>query len=334
MTEKIARSIRPVNTSECIPMPELNRKYYDQSNFFYLKNVIQHDGFDKSYPIRAIYNKKKKKYEVFDGIHRLRVAEALEIKKIHLLDESSFLTRAMAIAKGIKANKSHASYNPIDIAHNLKALSERLKSGLIEIENTRKGVIRRAPKNPLGGRPLQYDLSELANQTSMTVDKVSEYLRLLKLPEEVQDLVGQGKLWLTSALILLKLDNTQYESRISGLAKDSISGGWSSRKLESIVKSIISKGSYQEDAKLCGFCKKPFPMEQRSPYICPDCFNKFKIIKENEKTIAMRKYLKFNNHAEELKKQGKIITPKLQDYLDELHRGWLGKNIDQPSYIR
>jgi ParB-like chromosome segregation protein Spo0J len=322
-----------VNTSDCIPMPELDRKYYDQSNFFFIKNVIQKDGFDSAYPIRGIYNKEKEKFEIFDGIHRLKVAEALEIKKIPFIDDTGILSRTMAIAKGIKANKSHAAYNPMDIAYNIKALSEEILKYRNTI-NKKKGFISETEINRPRGRPAQYDLSAIANYLQMRVEQVSEYLSLLKLPEDVQNLMGQGKLRITYALILLKLYNTPYASKISSLARDCIAKGWGLIRLESIVKSIISKGSYQEDAKLCGICKKPFSLEQRSPFICSNCFNEAKNIKEENTREYMKKYLKFNNHAEEMKKQGKIITPKLQDYLDELHRGWLGKNIDQPSYIR
>jgi len=322
-----------INTSDCIPMLELDRKYYDQSNFFFIKNVIQKDGFDRAYPIRGIYNKEKGKFEIFDGIHRLKAAEALEIKKIPFIDDTSFLTRPMAIAKGIKANKTHAAYNPMDISNNIKALSEVLYKYRNTI-NREKGGYFGIRNNPLGGRPIQYDLSELANYLQMSVERVSEYLSLQKLPDDVRNLMGQGKLRISYALILLKLNNTIHSAKIPSLARDCIAKGWGLSRLESIVKSIINKGSYQEDAKLCGICKKLFSLEQQSPFICSNCFNRFKDLKEYEKSIAMQKYLKFNNRIEEMKKQDKVITPKLSDYVDKLYREWKGEIPAQPSYIR
>ena len=97
-----------VKTADCIPLPELERQFYDQSNYRYLRRIIETEGFKPCYPIRAVFNGRKGVYEVFDGTHRLKVAQDLGISRIPLIDETGILTRQQAIAEGIKANKTHA----------------------------------------------------------------------------------------------------------------------------------------------------------------------------------------------------------------------------------
>ena len=102
---------RYVRTRDCVPMPELLRDFYNPPQFAYLKRVIAKDGFKTQYSVRGIWNRRKKKHEIFDGIHRWKVAEALGIAKIPLIDETGMLTRQKALAEGIKANVTHAPYD-------------------------------------------------------------------------------------------------------------------------------------------------------------------------------------------------------------------------------
>ncbi|MGQ9759184.1 MAG: ParB/RepB/Spo0J family partition protein [Candidatus Methanomethylicaceae archaeon] len=111
--------VKYVKTEDCEPLEELERRFYSDSSFSYLLKTIERDGFKSCYPVRAIFNEKKGKYEVFDGIHRTKVAQRLDIKTIPLIDETGKLARQQAIAEGIKANQTHAYYSPMDKARNL-----------------------------------------------------------------------------------------------------------------------------------------------------------------------------------------------------------------------
>jgi len=45
-----------VKPSECVSMKEMHREFYDKGNFTYLYNVINTDGYNTAYPLRALKN--------------------------------------------------------------------------------------------------------------------------------------------------------------------------------------------------------------------------------------------------------------------------------------
>ena len=97
--------VKVVKTADCTPMPELERTFYDPSHYRYLRNIIEKEGLKSAYPVRAIYSEKKKKFQVFDGIHRTKIAQDLGISSIPLIDETGLLNKQEAIAEGIKATR-------------------------------------------------------------------------------------------------------------------------------------------------------------------------------------------------------------------------------------
>ena len=109
-------STRRINVSpnDCIPMKEMERDFYNSTNYLYIKRRINDKGFNDAYAPRAIPNEELRKYEVFDGIHRLKAAQDLELKTIPLIVED--ISREDAIIEGYTANRSHAWYNAIDKA--------------------------------------------------------------------------------------------------------------------------------------------------------------------------------------------------------------------------
>jgi ParB family chromosome partitioning protein len=308
--------VRYVDTADCEPLIELERDYYDQANFLYLKKTIERDGFKKVYPVRAIFDRRRNRYQIFDGIHRLKVAQALGIKKMPLEDETALLTKEHAIAEGIKANRTHAYYNPMDLARNLGALGKTTSA---------------ARKGKSFGRPESVSLSALAELTGMSEKSISQYLQLLRLPEDVQTLVGMGRLPYSHALVLLRLDKTASRYMIPQLAQQVLREEMSRRDLEGKVESIRRKG-YVDDNKICVGCKKVFPKDHLSyPCLCPSCVQKLRSGKlepssnpeTDKRTEAMRNYLRLNALLEERwTKQGKEIPEKPKKYLEKLYDKW------------
>jgi len=304
-----------------MPMPELERRFYDSSNYRYLRKVIETEGFKSAYPVRAIFNGRKGIYEVFDGIHRTKIAQDLGIPTIPLIDETGVLTRQQAIAEGIKANKTHASYNSMDIAKHLSILGNSLST-------VRKG-------NSFG-RPETVSLSAIAEQTGMSEKSISQYLQLLRLPEDVQTMVGEGKLKFSFALVLLKLDKTPYKYMIPNLAQEVNREGLTRNELEKKVESIRRKG-YDDDTKVCVGCKRAFPKEHLSyPCLCPSCVQNLRSGKlesrsnpaTNKRTEVMRKYLRLNALLDERwTKKGKEIPEKAKKYLERLHDEWKNNQL-------
>jgi hypothetical protein len=175
------------------------------------------------------------------------------------------------------------------------------------------------------GRPESVSLSTLAELTGMSGKSISQYLQLLRLPEEVLTMVGTGKLNLSCALILLRLDKTAFKHLIPKLAEEVLREGLSRRELEKKVESIRRKG-YEDDTKVCVGCKKAFPKENLSyPCLCPSCVQKLRYGAEVEPTFnpAMRNYLRLNALLEDRwTKKGKEIPEKAQKYLKRLYDEW------------
>jgi ParB-like chromosome segregation protein Spo0J len=294
-------------------MNELGRTYYDQSNYLYLKRVIERDGFNPAFPVRVIKNKRKGVFEPFDGNHRTKVAQDLGIPKIPVLDYTGILTRQQAIAEGIKSNKTHASYNAIDLANHLKALGDSLQ--------------QRKAKSM--GRPATLNLALVSEVTKMDEKLISHYMRLLDLPESVQKLIGEGKLRSSTASLLLKLEKTPSKHLIPELAQKIVAKGWSYRDVLRRVEAIKKKGYYQEDTKLCVGCKRAFPKESVSyPCLCPDCIRKLRsgkleVMPKGDRTKAMQRFLSLNRYVKKLRKEGEEVPAWLEKRLEKLHERWI-----------
>jgi len=305
--------VKWVKTENCIPMKELARPNYDQRSLAYLTERIRKDRFKPCYAIRVIFNKRKNRYECIDGNHRHYVATLLGLKKIPIIDETGNFTRKEAIAEGIKANRSHAHYNAMDISSNLNSL---LNANSKEKKEKSKG------------RPETVGLSKLAEQTGMSKKSISQYLQLQRLPKEVQTFVGHGKLGMSLALILLKLDKTPHAQMITELAEEVVSNGISRRELVRRVDSIRNRGYYQEDAKVCAGCKRTFSKDRLSyTWLCPECVNELREGNlgksvSKDRTKAMQTYLKVNNFVSKLEKNGQEVPNWLRLRVEELHQIW------------
>jgi len=307
-----------VKTADCMPLRELERTFYDPSHYRYLRNIIEKEGLKPAYPVRAFFSDKKQKYEVFDGIHRTKIAQDLGISQIPLIDETGLLTRQEAIAEGIKANKTHAPYNYIDLARNLQKLGESLSE--------KRG------RDTSKGRPRKYCLDLLAEKTGMSEKSISQYLQLLRLPEDVQTLIGTGKLAFSHALVILRLDKTAYRHMIPKMAQQVVREGMSRRELDRNIENILRKGCI-EDTKVCQGCKRAFPKENMVyPCLCPSCLKKMREgekleptrLTADSKSEARQKFLRFNAFVERhYSSKGAPIPEKLRAHSEKLHREWM-----------
>jgi len=248
-----------IEPRQCIPMPELERAFYDQSNYFYLKRTISRDGYNPAYPVRAIYNRKLKKNEVFDGIHRIKVSQDLGLDFIPIIIED--IARAEAIAEGYKANRTHAWYNTMDKAKHLEALANEFKVTGDPKYSREKTV----------GRPGY--LHKVSEKTGEDVNIIKRHLRLLKLPDSVQQMIGKGNLSYTSAVEICKLLGTEKEHLIPGVAEKA--QNMTKRETASYVEAIL-KGVHHP-FKACDLCGKGYPKERISwMKFCPQCTKKLR----------------------------------------------------------
>lgn len=111
---------------------------------------------------------------------------------------------------------------------------EMMEIALLEnIQREDLNVIEEAKAYEQMMHRLEYTQEQLAHRVGKSREHITNLLRLLKLPEQVQELVVQKKLSMGHARALLGLKN---ENDIHKLAKQIVEQGLSVRKVEQIVK--------------------------------------------------------------------------------------------------
>jgi ParB-like chromosome segregation protein Spo0J len=283
--------IMKVRPDQCVPMTEMKRDFYDQSNYFYLRRTISQDGFNDAYPLRAIYNSTTGKYEVFDGIHRLQVAQDLGLDSIPLKVES--VSRSVALGEGYKANRTHAHYNTMDKAKHFESMQNEVVSRQRCLENRWRTLGR--PPSPL---------HEVAKLTGEDLKTVQRHLDLLKLPYQIQEHIGNGRLSYTVALQIVRLITSNKEHLVSSIAEQAITQHWTSREAQQRIDQILSNENRIEQ-KACQACGRGFPREEiRKLDLCPECTEKIKTTQASFRTSTRSPYLESkygyteDNHAQ------------------------------------
>ncbi len=89
------------------------------------------------------------------------------------------------------------------------------------------------------GREFGMTQEQIAQRTGKDRSSVSNFLRLLKLPEEVQTLIEEGKLSFGHAKALMSLDSPKAAVK---LAKRTIAKSFSVRQLEGTVQGLMHPG--------------------------------------------------------------------------------------------
>jgi len=253
--------IKNVKTEECIPMPELGRNFYDTKHYFSLKQALEKEGWKPNYPASAIFNKELSKWEIYVGVHRLKIAKEIGLPTIPLVP--STIPRDRAIAEGINSNLRQGPYNAVDIAHHLAALGNmfvRLSEHTIP---------------STGGRPAEYNMRAIAKEYGFGLSTVHMYLSLLKLPEEEQTLVGSGKLCMKHAIALLPLEDPL---KIAAMRERCIRESWTVSETERRVEiALKNPNAFTETFKACQGCGRAFAKDKMTRLeFCPRCVSKIK----------------------------------------------------------
>ncbi|MDN5873256.1 MAG: ParB/RepB/Spo0J family partition protein [Sinobacteraceae bacterium] len=179
------------------------RKYFDEAALDALADSIRAQGVVEPVIVRPL----GKGYEIVAGERRWRAAQRAGLHKIPAVVRSLDSRSAMAIA--LVENIQRADLNPLEEAEALKRLIDECK-------------LTHAQTSEAIGRSRA---------------SISNLLRLLELPEEVQDLVRDGRLSLGHAKVLLGAA----AERQSGLAQKVVALGLSVRQTETLVKRPAAK---------------------------------------------------------------------------------------------
>ena len=201
----------PISSIE--PNPDQPRTNFDEEALDDLAESIKQLGVIQPITVRKISDDK---YQIISGERRFRAAQKAGLSKIPSYSKTAEDETVMQMA--LVENVQREDLNAIEIALSYKALTET--------QNL-----------------TQEKISSLVGKKRATV---SNYLRLLKLPAEIQLGISKKQIDMAHARALLSLDDPQKQLEIY---EKTISGNLSSHAVEAMVKEALEGGKKKREKK-------------------------------------------------------------------------------------
>ena len=187
------------------PNPFQPREDFDSQSLEELTQSIKEKGVIQPILVR----RKGDNYELIAGERRLRAANLLNLKEIPAIIKDAEDLDSLEIA--LIENIQRQGLNPIEEAHAYQYLIDKFKV-------------------------TQERISEVLGKARVSITNT---LRLLTLPQEIQEEIKKGRISFAHGRALLELGDANQQRR---LAQEVISKGWSVRELENYLKSHRPKG--------------------------------------------------------------------------------------------
>lgn len=193
-----------IHSEQIKPNPFQPREDFDQQNIEELAQSIKEKGVIQPLLVRH----KGDSYELIAGERRLRAAKYMGLNEIPVIvrDVSDQDSLELALIENIQRE----GLNPIEEAHAYQHLMDKFQV-------------------------TQEKISEVLGKARVTITNT---LRLLKLPHEIQQEMKKGRISFAHGRSLIEIDDTNQQRR---LAQDIITKGLSVRELENLIKSVRPK---------------------------------------------------------------------------------------------
>ena len=194
-----------VQSEQIKPNPFQPREDFDQQSIEELAQSIKSKGVIQPLLVR----RKGDSYELIAGERRLRAANSLGLKEIPIIvrDVSDQDSLELALIENVQRE----DLNPIEEAHAYQHLLDKFQV-------------------------TQEKISEVLGKGRTTITNA---LRLLKLPYEIQQEIKKGRISFAHGRTLLGIDDANQQRR---LAQEIITKGLSVRELESLIMVSRPKG--------------------------------------------------------------------------------------------
>ncbi len=174
---------------------------YDEAKLTELKNSIREQGMLQPILVRS----KNSGFEVIAGERRLRAARALKLEKIPIIIKEVTDKEALEIA--LVENIQREELNPIEEAKAFRKLIDEF----------------------------QYTQEEVAQAVGKDRSTITNLLRVLNLPENIQQGVFEGLISMGHARTLLGVEDAAEKNRLyEAIIRDQLSV----RELENLVKTV------------------------------------------------------------------------------------------------
>lgn len=191
-----------VPLAKIVPNPNQPRRDFDEEKLAELADSIKKNGLIQPIVVR----KHGIGYEIIAGERRYQASKRAGLDRVPVIvkDVDDAEMYRLALIENIQRD----DLNPIEEAKGYKTLIAM------------NGV------KSLG------DLSELVSKSRSSISNI---IRLLKLPEEVQDMVSDGRLTYATARAILAIDG---EERQIALAQKAVENGMATSEVEDYVKAV------------------------------------------------------------------------------------------------
>src|ERR1700687_3302511 len=187
--------------SQIEPNPLQPRNIFDASRLQELANSIQANGIIQPLIVRA----KGDHYELIAGERRLRAAQLAGLSDVPAIVQDYADDRLLRIAR--VENIQREDLNPMETAQALDRLA----------------------------REIHLSHEEIANRTGRYRTTITNMIRLLRLPGDVQLLLAERRLSMGHARAILGLATPELQTQ---LAEKASAAGYSVRQVERLVKKI------------------------------------------------------------------------------------------------
>ncbi|MBU0547633.1 MAG: ParB/RepB/Spo0J family partition protein [Candidatus Omnitrophica bacterium] len=202
--EKHKEEIVYVQTGQIKPNPFQPREDFDQVSIEELAQSIKEKGVIQPLLVR----RRGDNYELIAGERRFRAANMLGLKEIPAIVRDVGDQDSLELA--LIENIQREGLNPIEEAHAYQHLIDKFKV-------------------------TQEKISEVLGKARVTITNT---LRLLKLPHEIQEEMKKGRISFAHGRALLEIEDANHQRK---LVQDIISKELSVRELESLIKSSRPK---------------------------------------------------------------------------------------------
>jgi len=194
--------VEKVDVDYLVPGEYQPRQQFDQASLEELAESIRIQGIVQPIIVKALG---ESKYEIIAGERRWRAAKIAELSTVPVVirKADNQTTLAMALIENIQRE----DLNPIEVAIGLKRLMQ-------EFELNQQAV---------------------ADAVGRSRASVANLLRLLKLPEKIQNWLHDGLLSMGHARAIITLP----EDLQTNLAKKAIDKDWTVREMESAVQEVL-----------------------------------------------------------------------------------------------
>lgn len=190
-----------IEVSKISPNPFQPRMDFDQRSLDELKQSIKENGIIQPITVRRLVTGA---YELISGERRVRASQELGLKTI-----PAYVMKvdgdAQMLELGLIENLQREDLNPIEISLSFKRLIDEC----------------------------QLTQDEVAEKVGKERSTVTNFLRLLKLPEKIQQGVRDNKISMGHARSLLAVNEEKKQLKLYSKIIDE---GWSVRKIEEAVK--------------------------------------------------------------------------------------------------